>query len=423
MKVAAVVLLWYLLWVPCVGQESDNHGFVPTIKLAIGSPRDIAAGDFNEDGNIDLVVTATQGFTAAVLGASEPTWTRNLILLLGDGKGGFGAPIHLLSETEKSFIDFSGIFVKDMNADGHLDIVLLGVKGVTNPQGSILLLLGDGKGHFSEPQRLEIGVAPSDAVSADFNEDGRMDIAVADPYSHEVYLLVQNKGDTFGWMSPKIAFHQEHHYPAALAVGDFNEDGHIDLAVAGFKYIGPKQFLRFVVLLLGDGTGRFTEGKRVDFSPTEEIPHSLNLIPVDYDHDGHLDLIMSTIDEAVVLLGNGKAEFKQKTLFPLDNPDTSLYICELNADTCWDWVTLDYSNDKTEVIISPCKTGRYGPQGLDVLVPYLRPVAVAVIDVNNDDKNDVVLMRNMQTDTEAGGKHEEWTYIDILLNSLILSGS
>ena len=427
MKVGGIVLLWSLLWLPCAGQDADDHGFVmpvidatnSPIKLLIGQSSAIASGDVNEDGNVDIVVTATQGFASATAGDSEPTWTKNLILLLGDGQGDFCAPIHLLSEAGESFINFSDIFLNDMNADDHLDIVLIGVKGLKKPKGEVLILLGDGTGRFSEPQSLELGVSPSDALSADFNEDGRMDIAVADPYSPAVYVLLQNSEAAFGWTSPQIAFHQEYQYPSALAIGDFNEDGHIDLAVAGFRYIKSKNgFVWFVDLLLGNGAGKFTQGARVDFELVEDRLQAMNLIPVDYDHDGHLDLITSTADSAVVLLGNRGARFTQEIIFPLHDPLTDLYLCTLNNDNCWDWVTLEPLERKTEVIISPCDTGKYGLQGMNELISDPTPTAIVVIDLNNDSKNDVILVRNVQTGAEGGGEYKEWTYIDILLNSL-----
>jgi FG-GAP-like repeat len=124
-----------------------------------------AVGDFNGDGKLDLAFQA-----------------GGVVVVLGNGDGTFGKPVFLHTTYAQG-----GVVAADVNGDGKLDLVT----------GGISVLLGDGKGGFSDTQDIEIHGA--DITAGDFNGDGKLDLAVlalpcGTPCVQDVYVAL-GKGD------------------------------------------------------------------------------------------------------------------------------------------------------------------------------------------------------------------------------------
>ena len=159
----------------------DGHGHfhpAPGAACATGpGPNDIATGDFNGDGNLDLAIANTG--------------TPNLTILLGDGKGGFAPAPHSPFAT-RSNPHVHGVAVGDFNDDGKLDVV-------TDDWGNnqFLLLLGDGAGNLASPGvPFPTGKRPYQRLrSADFNRDGRPDVVTTNLDENTVSILL---GDGHG---------------------------------------------------------------------------------------------------------------------------------------------------------------------------------------------------------------------------------
>ena len=171
-------------------------------------PIGIAVGDLNHDGIPDLVV-ANWGQDAGPYG--------NLAVLLGRGDGTFGTPTSYhagIHPTELTLVD--------LNGDGDLDVVVSSNLGV-------YVFLGKGDGTLSSPEVYHPGDYPSWVLSADFNGDGIPDLAVANntnPNPCHVTILL-GKGD--GTFQPPVAF-RVGDGPTGLITADFNHDGKPDLA-------------------------------------------------------------------------------------------------------------------------------------------------------------------------------------------------
>jgi hypothetical protein len=112
---------------------------------------------------------------------------------------------------------------------GKLDLVVAspGEPNATAP-GSVMALLGNGDGTFQAPVAYGVGANPLAVAVADFNDDGALDLAVANDYSGAVSILLGNGDGTF----QSAISYDAGRDPSALAVGDFNGDGFPDLAVS-----------------------------------------------------------------------------------------------------------------------------------------------------------------------------------------------
>ncbi len=118
------------------------------------------------------------------------------------------------------------VAVGDFNGDGKPDLAAAGSDGAW-------ILLGKGDGTFQ--RAVEYGGSGSSIVVGDFNRDGKLDLAVApfgyDPYALDSVSILLGNGD--GTFKPAANF-KTGSVPYALAVGDFNADGRLDLAVANY---------------------------------------------------------------------------------------------------------------------------------------------------------------------------------------------
>ncbi len=267
---------------------------------APGPPIGLAAADFNGDGKLDLAL----GFGPSSANAGGP---GSLNLLLGNGDGTFTpVPSSLAVGSNPQLMA-----VGDFNGDGKPDLAVVSFcssppGGSPNPPGynNVTILLGNGDGTFTTaPQSpITLGNCPFGVAVADFNGDGKLDLAVANWLDNTVSILLGNGDGTFTSApgSPVAAGS----LPTALAVGDFNGDGKLDLAVA--------DDYGTVSILLGKGNGTFTP------APASPVVLPLGtaafaIATGDFTGNGKLDLVVGSWSNGTVdvLLGNGDGTFVQ----------------------------------------------------------------------------------------------------------------
>ncbi len=175
-------------------------------------PYGIAVGDRNHDGILDLVVANN--------GADQPPYDYNVAVLLGKGDGTFDTPVSYHAGVRPW-----QLVLGDFNGDGNLDLAVVPISG----NNKILVLMGKGDGTFSPAKAYKSGPGPSSVAAADFNGDGRLDLGVATcgeaPPCHVSVLL----GNGDGSFQPPVKF-RVGVTPEQLVVADFNHDGKPDIA-------------------------------------------------------------------------------------------------------------------------------------------------------------------------------------------------
>ncbi|MEM9273768.1 MAG: FG-GAP-like repeat-containing protein [Cyanobacteria bacterium P01_F01_bin.143] len=286
----------------------------------------ITAGDFNNDGNVDLA-TGDNGLESG-----------KISVLFGNGDGTFATPI----DTEiNTTLYLNGLSTADFNGDGFEDIAFADTSGYfydpidfpTGPGSSsgfsnrdrVGILLSNGDGTFAEPQNLKVLVGPTDPTVGDFNGDGVLDIAVGNyalPYGSivpsSVSILLGN-GD--GSFADSVEYDVGER-PNEIAVGDFNGDGISDLAVAN---VGSN----FISILEGNGDGTFNSAQEIAISE-EPYGGAYSVSVEDIDGDDIDDLVVGTTRSRVVVLqGQGNSNF---TVSQTGNTGFSLASAFTTAD-------------------------------------------------------------------------------------------
>jgi hypothetical protein len=302
--------------------------------------------------------------------------SNTVSVLLGNGKGGFtpapGSPIAVGSYPY-------ALAVGRFTADGNLDLVV--ANSVSN---TISVLLGNGKGGFTAAPESPIAVGddPDSVAVGDFNGDGKLDLAVANGFDNTVSILLGNGNGSFTPApgSPVTVGSE----PSSVAAGDFNKDGKLDLAVANMSD-------GTISVLLGNGNGTF--------APAPGSPAFVGVDPNDVtvgdlNGDGKLDLAVANYAGAdvSVLLGNGAGSFTPApgSPIPVGGGPTSVIIGDFNGDGRPDLaVTNSYESNLTVLLGNG--VGGFAPAGGSPIVVGDDPNAVASADFNGDGKPDLAV--------------------------------
>jgi len=278
----------------------------------------IAYGDFNKDGNEDLV------FGADPFG--PPT---QLQVSLGNGDGTFRKGSRFGHFTIYPF----QIVVGDFNRDGNLDLA-------ASERGSYVFL-GNGDGRFKLRAHYNNIGNGRVIATADFDGDGILDLLVG------YYGLAVMKGNGDGtFQKPRRIVSLPKNFGCfagpPILVSDFNGDGNADIAYCENGYNGHKNGK--IWIMLGNGDGTF---KKPFFVPVE-TSGGFSFAAGDFNSDGKTDLVASyavsdTQSEFDLFLGNGDGTFQNKRLVQLANGphDGTIVPADFNSDGLLDFIIQD----------------------------------------------------------------------------------
>lgn len=317
----------------------NGDGTFDTPIAIPGSSRSLAVGDFNEDGLNDLV---------------EPTQ-----ILIGDGEFGFAVGEGLVTGLGN---DVTQVVARDLNDDGHLDLAIAAASTVS-------VFLGDGTGSFTLVQSHALAGVRTVLV-LDVTTDALPDLVTTSVCTGCPLGIKLLRGLGQGLFAEPVQIYTGDYSIYTTAAGDFNNDGHQDIALAD-----SHESHSGVVLGRGDGTFK------TPLSYGEESGAWIDAV-ADLNLDGRPDLLSARFNKIWIMLATGVGTFEPATIHGLST--TGIAVGEMNGDGIPDIASVSSSS------LSLYLGDGTGGFSLDVETPLSGYAELATADLDGDQIDDVV---------------------------------
>jgi hypothetical protein len=386
--------------------------FAARSDIPVGNgPIALVSADFNGDEKPDLaVVNATDQTVSILLGNGDGTFTNGPVLTTGRG------PVSIVTA--------------DFNSDTHPDLAV-----VNSTDDSVSIFLGDGTGNFTPaPTPLIItGENPQGITTADFNSDGKPDLAVTNQSGNTVSIFL-GRGDGTFTTGTNFSTGNE---PTGICTADFNADGRPDLAITN-------QTDNTVSVLLGNGDGTFQA--QVTY-PTGNQP--VAILTADFNGDGIPDLAVAnkTDSTVTVLIGASQGVFVNFAAIPVGAAPVALSAADFNGSTLPDLAVADQSGNAVSVVINtatsliaptlptqvPYPGSEYEDIGLKVkATPRMHPdgnvtleLAIEIKSLTGTSINNIPVITNREFDETISAKEDQSTLLSGMIDheeSMAISG-
>lgn len=302
--------------------------------------------------------------------------SHSIGIFLGYGNGSF-ANMMIYSTGEGSRP--AGIAIDDLNNDGRLDVVVANFRS-----NSVGVLFGYGNGSFSDVQLYSTGngSSPLSVFIANMNNDNRLDIIVANMGGDSVGIFFGAGNGTF--QAQVEISTGRFSDPWWVSVGDFNRDNHLDIAVAVW---GASD----LYILFGPVNESFAH--RSTYSTGS------GSLPVftysdDFNHDNYLDIavVNSGTNSVVIFFGLGDGTFLQGRFFStgINSRPFSMAVGDFNNDSQLDIVVTNYASNNIVVFLGDVNEP-FGTLTIISTGSGSQPHSLAIGDCNNDGQMDVTV--------------------------------
>lgn len=353
-----------------------NGTFANPVMYSFGSDPKInsmAIGDFNNDKILDIAIVNSG--------------THTLGIFIGHGDGSFLGQVTYSTGYRSYPVSVS---IADFNGDNSMDIVVANYGSV---EGAVVVvddtktfavgvLLNTGDGTFTSVVLYSTGYksAPRSVVTGDFNNDNKIDIAVANSNTGNLGVFLGN-GD--GSFTNQIIYAQSSNFtPNNLAVGDFNNDGVVDIAATNSYDFS-------VIIFLALDTVTF---KNVTSIQTAKSHHPYSLVIADFNHDKKLDIALSnpSNNDVSLIFGNGSMNFSAEEYISTGDNSYPRFITsvDINRDNVLDIIVTNAGSNNVGIFYG-YGNGSFQGQMIYSTGSNAQPFSVAVGDFNNDNRLDI----------------------------------
>jgi hypothetical protein len=309
-----------------VFQNAGDGTFGTTVDSLLPSgsnPRDLIAGDVDDDGDIDLAVALRD----------DPAGAIRLMLNNGSGSFTMGASIPVGDRPQ-------GLSIADVDGDTDLDLAV-----ANRDSDTVSILTNDGTGVFAV-MTVAVGVEPRDTAFGDFFGDTTLEIAVTNHDDRTVSILQENGG---AFVVVMTLFVGDPIRPDGIAAANLDGIGLDDLAVATSHFNGPGDMANLATVFINNGAG-FDGPFDYDTGGTT----STEVIAADLDCDGAIDLVVSNTDsnDLSLMPNNGDGTFGEAQRAQTGSGPSKATAADLDGDDDPDAAVANSVSEDVSVLIN-----------------------------------------------------------------------